>query len=192
MGRPRAAFGESAPFATQLSLSLLLPLSAAAIACVRACAGEASVCGRGRHTLAVAVHSLKLAPFSETSPLLTTSKPPPCCASWGGHTRGGRQKAGRPRAAFGESVPPLPPHLPLSSSLATGCGDGVRACVCGGGKRVRAWETHQGSLALSEACPLQRDAATVEHDHTSSGLRELGREGISGEGVSERERAGRR
>eukprot|EP00315_Gephyrocapsa_oceanica_P049585 CAMPEP_0185537696 /NCGR_PEP_ID=MMETSP1366-20130426/110571_1 /TAXON_ID=38817 /ORGANISM="Gephyrocapsa oceanica, Strain RCC1303" /LENGTH=298 /DNA_ID=CAMNT_0028149415 /DNA_START=26 /DNA_END=922 /DNA_ORIENTATION=+ len=41
------------------------------------------VCGRGRRT-SPAVHSLKLAPSSETPPLSHTYIPPPSCASWGG------------------------------------------------------------------------------------------------------------
>ena len=54
----------------------------------------------------------------------------------------------------------------------------MRACVRGGGKRVRAWETHIASRALAEAGALQRDVAAAVHAHTSSGLRELGRAGI--------------
>ena len=44
--------------------------------------------------------------------------------------------------------------------------------------------------ALDKAGALQRDVAAANHVHTSSGLRELGREGVSGEGVRERERGG--
>ena len=80
-----------------LALSLLLPLLAEAMACVRVCAGEASVCGR----------------------------------------------------------------------------------------------THPARRALAETGAVQRDADAAVHEHASSVLRELGRAGMSGEAVRERERAGR-
>ena len=88
-----------------------------------------------------------------------------------------RERAGRPRAAFLGKARPLSHPISLSLLLPlTARRWRMRVCVYGGGKRVRAWETHQASRALAEAGALQRDVAAVPHVHTSSVLRKLGQQ----------------